>query len=72
MKTRIYTVSDAIAFYALRLPYPTGALLFHSASTAGGVLLTQGIHYLVENGSFVLGPAVTLAGGDTITVVSAA
>jgi hypothetical protein len=66
---RTYTVTNVIAFHALYLPHPAGALIFWSQGTAGGVLLLPGIHYLIVGNSFVLGPGVAIAAGDTITVV---
>jgi hypothetical protein len=75
---KIYTVSDPIAFHALSLPLPPHSLIFLcAANQAGapspppGVLLIQGVHYLVSaSESFTLGSQIELNVGDLVVVLT--
>lgn len=68
-RVKTYTVTNAIAFHALYLPYPPGALLFWHKPNAGGVLLLPGVDYVVSGPSFVLGSNINIAVGDVIAVI---
>ena len=75
LSTKIYTVSDPVAFHALYLPLPENSQIFLCAAGRAdaphpppGVRLVAGVHYLIVDGSFVLGSDIDLNVGDLIVL----